>query len=533
MTKPRLQKISERIAIEPVSRRMFLIGTGGLLAIPFLESLVPRQALAATANPRRLVFIHTPNQLPHPLYFPSSFGGQAVPSDLASALAVKSDGVYPYRELDLAETIARRGQISPYFNTSFNAYANRLSLYRGVDCPGRIDHGPAAAFGNMAGSHMGTAYQITPMRTIDEFLANSTNFYSTGKASYRFPVMRLGEEAVSTDLVDPMRPQLGYGLAGNIAALTLNGNLALIFDAMFASSANAADKVGVVDQIASVLGQSKITRRIGAADTRRLDDYLTSLGELRQSLTSPTANPLIPKPSITVTTRAPKSIANDADIANAFGDYYRDLAKLAVIAIKSGATKIITVGVDSSIRSTGVGTSHYGVNDWHANIAHTNDNVELAAVNRAVAETVFYKIVEGLDTVESGSQTYLDSTLVWMTSELSFGHSGVGMGGVMAGNTLGGLVHGKAYDFGDYDRAKATITGNIGEIAPGQPINRLWVGILKSLGLEPSDYLNKFGNGSSTFGYWRNDYPSLYEANFGAFRRDARIGDSLKGLFTK
>ena len=317
MKKPSLTKISDSIAIESSSRRMFLITSTGLLAIPFLESLVPSVALATTANPRRFIFVRTGNQLPSPLVFPTGFSGATVPADLANFIASKSDGAYPYREMNLAQVIAARGQISPFFNTDFNSYASRMSLYRGLDFPGRIDHGASATLGNIAGSHMGTNYQVTPMRTMDEFLANSTNFYTGGKQNYRIPVLRLGEYSLSTDLVDPLRPTLGTGLSGNNASMTLNGNLSLVFDRMFESTASAAAKVPIVDRIVSALGLSKAQRRIGVADSRRLDDYLTSLSELQQSFTATTLTPAIPKPALTLTSYLPSGICNDADIANA------------------------------------------------------------------------------------------------------------------------------------------------------------------------------------------------------------------------
>ena len=187
----------------------------------------------------------------------------------------------------------------------------------------------------------------------------------------------------------------------------------------------------------------------------------------------------------------------------------------------------------SLMRSNNVGTSNGGTNDWHLNIAHGNNAVELASTNRNVAEIVFLKIMQGLDTTESGPTTYLDNTLMWMSGECGYGHSGIGMNGFMAGNTAGGMGLGKIYDFGDYARAQDGTTEGLGQVAPGQPINRLWVGVLKSLGLEPADYLNKYGNGNTTFGYSRSTYPTAYEAPFGDLRRDARVSQSLAGLFTK
>ena len=524
---------NDQVVFNPVSRRMFIKGVGGLFAAPYLASLLPSEAQAAGENMKRLIVMTTPNQLPSNLVFPDDLRGRSIPADLLAIQMQKSDGTYPYRDLSLSSLVSVRGQISGLLDTKFNSYASKLALYRGVDMPGRIDHGRANSLGNLAASHLGTARRWAPMKTLDEYLANSNNFYTNGKTAYRFPILRVGEGTISTDVIDPARPQEGLGIGGNNASLTMNGNLSQIFDAMFESQAAAIEKAPVVDRLRLAVNSIKSDRRLGSEDKRRLDEYMQSLSELHRSLSSPSQNPSMPKPSLTFDSRYAPNIGGESNIGSAVQSYYRDLAKLIVLAIKCGSTKIATVGIGSSLMLDGTGTSQGGVAHWHEFIAHANNATQLRAVHKWMADEVFLEIVKGLDTVETGSQTYLDNTLVWMTSECAHGHSGIGFSGLMAGNSAGGLSLGKAYDFSDWERTTQATTG--GEIGPGQPINRLWVGILHSLGLTPSDYLGKFGNGTKTFGIWDDNYaqPDHYESEFGQVARSARVNQSLAGLFSK
>ena len=56
------------------SRRQFLRSSGAVLALPFLESLLPSFARAVDKAPQRLIFYYVPNGIHMPAWTPSTEG---------------------------------------------------------------------------------------------------------------------------------------------------------------------------------------------------------------------------------------------------------------------------------------------------------------------------------------------------------------------------------------------------------------------------------------------------------------------------
>ena len=56
------------------SRRQFLRGSGAMLALPVLESALPKWARAAEKAPQRLLFYFVPNGMHMPAWTPSTEG---------------------------------------------------------------------------------------------------------------------------------------------------------------------------------------------------------------------------------------------------------------------------------------------------------------------------------------------------------------------------------------------------------------------------------------------------------------------------
>ena len=77
-----------------IHRRTFLRGAGAAIALPLLESMMPRRALGATVDstrpPVRLVFIHTESGRWMDSFTPKTTGaGYALPPTLVSLSAFR------------------------------------------------------------------------------------------------------------------------------------------------------------------------------------------------------------------------------------------------------------------------------------------------------------------------------------------------------------------------------------------------------------------------------------------------------------
>src|SRR3954470_6819057 len=114
---------------------MFLQGTGGsLLAIPFLESLLPRTAWAQTsAPPKRFISLlnnydigHHSNWLP---------GAQGTPYNIpqpVNVLNAAGEGPIHWQRLTDYVPLNSMASLAPIYGSSMNPYLNKMNIIRGL-----------------------------------------------------------------------------------------------------------------------------------------------------------------------------------------------------------------------------------------------------------------------------------------------------------------------------------------------------------------------------------------------------------------
>ncbi len=519
-------KNKDLLHYDPISRRVFIRSVcGGLVAFPFLESVLGEKAYASAIGEKRFIGITTPNQLPYAYLGPSKLLGANIPTNYQSVVSQLVDpNGWNYRRVALSDVILREGRISDLLDNKFNAFSNSIYMYRGLDFPGRIDHGRATSLGNMAASHLGHDVKAIANMTIDEFMANSLNFYPNGRFSMTKDILRLGENSISTSNITG---NSGVGIGANNGGLSYNGNLSLALQNWFstASTQSNSSKKNIVDRIISSINTLKSRNSMGAADVIKVEEHQDRLSQLSSRLASTSTVNMSLFNGVTMPNITPSSLGNLADGPTQINNYYTNLVLLLSLAIKCGITKIATIGVESSILSTGASSAQGGSpGSWHGDYAHGNIGPEILALNKWVIDNVVYKLALELNSNESTGVKYLDNTCIYFTPENSYGHSGEGM----AGFTIGGssrINSGNYFDYGDYARRTVKldwlkVTPDIGlEHGVGLPINRLHVSLLRAMGLTSQDYINKFGNSGSGFGFWRRTYNDSWEANMGSVDR--------------
>ena len=137
------------------SRRNFLRGAGGaLLAIPFLESIATKEALAAEA-PRRLIVLKSfSTQLISEWYPTMSGNGYQLHDAVYSGN--KADGTTllttplgggPYTQAPLAELQGDSG-ISSILGPALNPFLSKLTLIRGLDFLPAVNNNYGGILGN-------------------------------------------------------------------------------------------------------------------------------------------------------------------------------------------------------------------------------------------------------------------------------------------------------------------------------------------------------------------------------------------------
>jgi len=509
------------------SRRMFLQGTGGLLvSSPLLTSLLSKEAQATCSDDSRTRFIalSTPNYFSNRYYSPS----QAQVDSYGSPLELGK----PYMKVPLSTVFQNHGNVGEVLNqiraldSKFTSFADQLTIVRGLDMPGRTDHGRPSLLGNLAATVQGRSHlEITANYTIDEFLADSSNFYPCGRPSAA--ILRLGETSLSTASITDSSG--GRDFSGANGRLSFGGNLRSIFNNYLVSVPNGGTSTAnprkrVVDLIFQDFQNTLNGSAIGASDRVILQEHMDGLSDLSKSLESgvqqiscdPGSADIYPN----IGTRNPTLYLRGADQganpslgnngAAAIAEYYSKMVQLLTIAIKCNVTQIATIGVTSSI-ADGVGEGHDDdPRFWHVEYAHKSNHTKVNKLNKWVLDNIFLELMKGLNVQEGSSgETYLDRTMIYFSPECSYGHSGENAGAIIAGGANGRINSGNFYDYTDPAKVQANMR-------MGLPINRLWVALLRGLGLPPSDYeFNaEKGNNRRGFGY-HGDYRWGFEQQLG------------------
>ena len=526
-----------------VSRRIFLRGAGGaLLAMPFLQSLLPRaaQAQAATAPKRFIVFKTFSTQLIKQWY--PAFAGNGYALKDSKYSGSKADGTTlltqplaggPYTWAPLADLRTEQG-ISAILGPKLNPFLDKLTLIRGLDFLPTVNHNFGGLLGNFSSCTNATpcdADSLTDVPTIDQVLAYSPKFYESTPG--------LRSLHLSQGVGDAMSYSDGGQPGGAVQQLKTRTNPRDAFNDLFAGvtvpdaggAAMADPDALLVDKVAEQYRALKASSRLSAEDKLKVEQHINLLAEVEARL-STTTKLSCTKPA------EPGSLENNsgtnpADIRQKW-DLFLDLV---VAAISCDRTRVVTIGVHKALGpgpdpSDAQLAGHYHSEDasggtWHG-LAHDfgNDNSRrmLAGINGWIANELFAKLLGKLDVAENGGQTLLDNSLVYWGNELGFNHIAHGVPCLLAGSAGGFIKTGRYLDYIDWD-GKAYFSQEDGNVIKGIPHNRFLVTALQAMGLSPADYErgDQPGYGStSTSGRDGNLWPVDYDL--------ASIGQILPGI---
>ncbi len=536
-------KKKDLIKFDQVSRRMFIRAVGGgLVTIPLLESFIGEKAYAQLMEKKRFIAVTTPDYLTYGYTTPYELG-RVTPANYTSVVNNLTDSNgWMYKRTSLQDIISRKGQISELLDSKFNSLASKILLYRGLDFPGRVDHGRPPALGNTMASQFGNAQtqQNAGNLTIDEIMANSSNFYEGGRQSMTKDIVRLGGARISTQSYTGTDASArGKGIAGNNAGLSYNGNLKSALDDWFSpANTNGAPnpRKSIVDRILANVNTVKNRSGVGSADLLRIEEYQDKMNELSQKLNSSPSN-TCPSTSLVMPDQNAENMGNLSNGSSLISTYYSNLSQLLSLAIKCGITRVATIGVNSSIGISGASAHGGSPRTWHLDYGHGGNLEELLALNKWIVDNFVYTLANELNVSEGSSgSTYLDNTCIYFTPECSYGHSGEGMAGFVLGGS-NTMSTGNFFDYGNYDLYTKLLSNRIvhapsdtrAEFGVGLPVNRLHLSLMRAMGLESSDYINKHGSNGSGFGFWLPSYADSFESYMGGVNRQ-NLDEALPGF---
>jgi hypothetical protein len=379
-----------------LSRRAVLKGMGALVALPWLEAMMPRTLLGASspvAAPRRMAFMYVPNGIDMANWTPAAEGAlTALPATLRPLVPFQKD-LLVLSGLTL-NTARPNG-----------------------DGPG--DHARAMA------SFL-TGRQARKTHGADIRLGISVDQLAAQKIGHltRFASLEIGcEGGKSSGNCDS-----GYSCAysANLAWRTESSPVAKevnprqVFERLFSAPSKSDDKAARRERykqsILDFVGEDarQLKSRLGGTDQRKLDEYLTGVREIEQRLD---------RVEKTVDLAAPAGAARPTGVPKDYREHLRLMADMLVLAFQTDLTRVATFvfANDGSNRSY----RDYGVSEGHHDMSHHGGSKDKKAkvqkINQFHIEQMAY-LLGKLKSIKEGNATLLDNCMLVYGSGISDGN---------------------------------------------------------------------------------------------------------------
>ncbi|MES1172142.1 MAG: DUF1552 domain-containing protein [Bacteroidota bacterium] len=399
------------------SRRAFLGGGSAVVALPFLESLLPRAARAqAAAAPQRLVFWFVPNGI-------NGSTANAWKPVAAGANYVTTPILMP---------------LEPH-RADFQVVTGLENILGKPDGPG--DHAAGTA------STITCAHATKSLTTIQLGISADQVAAKAFGMQTRLPSLQLGTAGgAATGDCDN-----GYSCAyaRNISWSGPNTPLpkitdpATVFDQIFkgftpgqsetdAAKRRALNK-SVLDQVTAEANSLKL--KLGRTDSRKVQEYLDGVRGLEQQIDG-----MATGAQCVMGTRPVKPAGSD------FEPTVRLMCDLMVLAMQCDATRIISFMIGNA--ASGQTFPSLGITDGHHNISHHGNNATKLAQLEKIGNwemQQFGYLLTKMKAVSEGSTNMLYNSAVFLSSDVSDGnsHSHTDMPVLLAGHAGGKLPTGR------------------------------------------------------------------------------------------
>jgi hypothetical protein len=386
-----------------IDRRTVLKGFGTALALPLLEAMQPRLAVAGLASsgslPLRFACVYVPNGKHMPEWTPATEGKLDQLPSILEPLAPVRDYVSVLTNL-----------------TCDKARPNG-------DGPG--DHARAmSAFLTGAQPRKTHGADIRAGVSFDQFLAQRI-----GDAT-PFPSLEIGCEASRT----AGNCDSGYSCVYNSTVswrtdstpVPKEINPRLVFERLFGNNKNdeavearikrARYRKSIIDLVRD--DASELERSLGSSDNRKLDEYLTAIREIERRIDRAAAEAAAPK------TAPPGATAPKPGVPKDYTEHVRLMNDLLVLAFQSDATRVATHVFANE--SSGRGYPWIGVPEGHHDLSHhgrdPKKQEKIRLINRFHV-SMLADLLTKLRDAKEGDSTLLDSCLIVYGSGNSDGNA--------------------------------------------------------------------------------------------------------------
>ena len=374
--------------MKQLSRRTLLRGAGTMVALPFLDAMVPAFAKTTAAAPTRLMYVYAPTGIMPQAWTPTSTGAD-----------------YDFQRV-----------MKP-----LEKFRKDILVMTGLSAH---DLGIAAADGNGDHARAVASYLtgVRPRKT------QGSDFYA-GVSADQLAARVLGQQTriASLEVTCEDNSEVGACDSYSCAYQTISYkspteplppemNPRLLFERMFGAmdvSANPAQRKNQEMYRKSILDLTmadtqSLKRDLGATDRRKLDEYLTSVREMETRLEKNDKD----------TQKIPAGLAKPSGIPANYAEHARLMYDLITIAFQTDTTRVATFML---AREGGVRPyPEIGVPEAHHSISHHGG--DQALIEKLIQIETYHMeqfayFVEKLKGIQEGNGTLLDhSSIVYGAS---------------------------------------------------------------------------------------------------------------------
>lgn len=394
------------------SRRLFLYGTGALIALPAFASLQPHAARAGGDMPiKRFVSLFFPNG--STMRQDWTLGGSGTNYTMGTA------------------------------HTSLEPFKPKLSMFKNLngDYGGAPDHSRGTA-SFLTGAPISDMLNPQVDISIDQVIADTLDPDTAIRSLHLGPTPYSNGPPSDTGWPSGYNTYISWSSPTAPNAPLESAQVA--FDQVYVppdtDPAVAAKRLRLrqsildhtIDQI------DTIKPRLGTDDALKLDEYLTAVRDVESSLQSDPPDP---------------GCAGDAMAPGeglAFEDHTRAMLDIIVLALKCDQTRIVTYSMDYGFGNKDF--SFLGMGSFkHHNLSHSGTAPETIAHHKAIVQWYMDQIAYFLgemDAVDEGGVTLLDNSVVFIGSDVGDGwaHAHNDLTAMLAGGGAGALDPGRLID---------------------------------------------------------------------------------------
>jgi hypothetical protein len=373
-----------------ISRRTILRGAGTAVALPLLDAMIPAFAPAATTTPvKRFGVVYHPNGVIYDKWLPTGTGSNF---ELSPTLK----GLEPFKDKLIVVTGLFSDPAEPYGD-------------------GGGDHSRACG-SYLTGVHVKKSDSIVENAvSMDQIVAKAfesetqlSSLQMTADENSLLGSCDLGYSCAYSSTVSWLTPTL---------PLMAENNPRVLFERMFGASDSTDSRVRAarLKQDRSLLDSvndrvSQLQRKLGTADNRKMDDYLTALRDVERRIQKAEEQ----------SSKELPDVHQPAGIPDNFVDQVRLLYDLQLLAYQSDLTRVITFLYGRE--QTGRPYPQIGVPEPHHPLTHhQNDPVKMEKCTRIQRHHIelFTEYLGKLRNTPDGDGSLLDHVILLYGSGIS------------------------------------------------------------------------------------------------------------------